>query len=280
MRRLLASRITIMMIQKNVNGLRYYQFESFPSEQVLHGVFTRLGGVSQKPFDSLNLSVSVPDDHQSVMENRRRFYAVVGVDRSAAVHTIQVHGAHVAAVGLSDVKVVQPATDGLVTDTPNLPLVMAFADCAPIMFYDPVRCVVGISHAGWRGTVAGICQATIAKMVDVFGCRPADIRAAIGPAIGPCCYEVGHDVLDAAKKSFGEIDGLIVPGRGGRLFFDQWAANELALYRAGVREIERSDMCTACHVDEFYSHRAEGGRTGRFGAIIALRGSGYTRAGE
>lgn len=267
------------MIQQNVNGLRFYQFESLPSEKILHGVFTRLGGVSRKPFDSLNLSVSVPDDYQSVIENRRRFYAVVGVERSAVVHTIQVHGAHVAAVGLSDVKVVQPATDGLVTDTPGLPLVMAFADCAPVMFFDPVRCVVGISHAGWRGTVAGICQATVAKMADVFGCRPADIRAAIGPAIGPCCYEVGQDVLEAVRRSFGTIEGLAVPGRRGRFHFDQWAANELALERAGVTKIERSDLCTACHVDEFYSHRAEGGRTGRFGAIIALREPGCARIG-
>jgi YfiH family protein len=261
------------MIQNNVNGLVYYQFESFPSRRVLHGVFTRLGGVSRKPFDSLNLSISVPDDHEAVMENRRRFYAAVGTSRSLAVRTIQVHGTNVAVVGPTDVAVVQSATDGLVTATPNLPLVMAFADCTPIMLYDPIRGAVGIAHAGWRGTVAGICQATVRKMVDSLGCSPADIRGAIGPAIGPCCYEVGPDVIGAVQAAFGEVDALFRPhpAQGDRLYFDQWAANELALRRAGVQQIERADICTACRVDEFYSHRAESGRTGRFGAIIALR---------
>jgi hypothetical protein len=156
--------------------------------------------------------------------------------------------------------------------TPDLPLVMAFADCTPIMLVDPVRGAVGIAHAGWRGTVAGICQAVVSKMVDALNCRPADIYAAIGPAIGPCCYEVGTDVVEAVTAALGQNDAFFRPGpQGDQLHFDQWAANEFALRQAGVQQIERADICTACHVDEFYSHRAEGGRTGRFGAIIALR---------
>lgn len=262
-----------MMIQRNANGLVYYQFESYPSERVLHGVFTRLGGVSKKPYDSLNLSVSVPDDPPAVKENRRRFYAAVGLDPDEAVRTLQVHGARVAAVGPADVMVVQPATDGLVTDALDLPLVMAFADCTPIMLFDPVRGAVGIAHAGWRGTVAGVCQAAVARMVSTFGSCPSDIHAAIGPAIGPCCYEVGPDLVDQVTKAFGPNRGFFrsPDGQGGRVHFDQWTANEFALCQAGVRKIERADICTACHVDEFYSHRAEGGRTGRFGAIIVLR---------
>lgn len=261
------------MIRNSVGGLVYYRFKSFPTEQVLHGVFTRLGGVSSGPYQSLNLSISVPDHPDAVMENRRRFYRAMAVDRDQVARTIQVHGANVAAIGPADVRVVQQATDGLITNTADLPLVMAFADCAPIMLYDPVCGAVGIVHAGWRGTVAGVCQAAVAKMVQVYGCRPADIRAAIGPAIGPCCYEVGGDVARAVVKAFGTGDSLLRPSpKGkGRLYFDQWAANELALRRAGVQQVERADVCTACHVDEWYSHRAEGGRTGRFGAIIALR---------
>ncbi len=260
------------MIYHSVNGLVTYQFESFPSQRVSHGIFTRLGGVSQQPFDSLNLSVSVPDDPQAVTENRRRFYAAAGMDRNMAVRTIQVHGDNVAAVGPADVAIVQPGTDGLVTMTPDLPLVMVFADCTPIMLVDPVRGAVGIAHAGWRGTVAGICQAVVRKMVDALNCRPAEIYAAIGPAIGPCCYEVGTDVVDAVTVALGQNDAFFRPGsQGGQLHFDQWATNEFALRQAGVQQIERADICTACRVDEFYSHRAEGGRTGRFGAIIALR---------
>jgi YfiH family protein len=261
------------MIRHSTRGLVYYQFESFPPERVLHGVFTRLGGVSREPFDSLNLSISVPDHPDAVMENRRRFYEAMAVKRSQVARTIQVHGAKVAAVGPADVDIVQQATDGLVTGTADLPLVMAFADCAPIMLYDPEREVVGIAHAGWRGTVAGVVEAAVAKMVQVYQSSPADIRAAIGPAIGPCCYEVGGDVARAVATAFGTADSLLRPSPRGnnRLCFDQWAANELALHRAGVRQVERADICTACHVDEWFSHRAEGGQTGRFGAIIALR---------
>jgi YfiH family protein len=174
-------------------------------------------------------------------------------------------------VGPSDVAVMQPDTDGLVTNTPNLPLVMAFADCTPIMLYDPVKQVAGIAHAGWRGTVAGVCQAAVQRMETTFDCAPADIQAVIGPAIGPCCYEVGNEVVAAVEAAFGTCDELFKPGKAQRPHFDQWAANELALRRAGVTQIEQARMCTACHVDEFYSHRAEAGRTGRFGAIIMLR---------
>jgi copper oxidase (laccase) domain-containing protein len=200
------------VIRRDINGLRYYQFASLSAEPVRHGVFSRLGGVSRGPFASLNLSASVPDDPRAVTENRRRFYAALGVDPNRAIRAIQVHGARVAAVNSNDLAVVQPATDGLLTATPGLPLVMAFADCTPILLYDPVRRAVGMVHAGWRGTVAGICQAAVDGMVAAFGSDPA----------------------------------------------------------AGVSQIERSGICTACHVDEFFSHRAERGRTGRFGAIIML----------
>ncbi|NOR81938.1 MAG: hypothetical protein GQ526_00410, partial [Ardenticatenales bacterium] len=143
------------VIRRDINGLRYYQFASLSAEPVRHGVFSRLGGVSRGPFASLNLSASVPDDPRAVTENRRRFYAALGVDPNRAIRALQVHGARVAAVNSDDLAVVQPATDGLLTATPGLPLVMAFADCTPILLHDPVRRAVGMVHAGWRGTVAG-----------------------------------------------------------------------------------------------------------------------------
>lgn len=258
------------MIRKESNGLCYYQFESFPSDLISHGIFTRLGGVSKKPFDSLNLSISVPDDEAAVIENRHRFYQVFNVDRSQTVRVIQVHGAHVEKVDCSNRMNTLSNTDGVVTDTIDVPLVMAFADCVPVMLFDPVVRAVGMIHAGWRGTVSGVCQTAIKCMVDSFGSRPADIQAAIGPSIGPCCYEVGPDLVQAVSKAFQGTSGLFCPGKNHRLNFDQWAANERALRRVGVEKIERSDLCTACHVDEFYSHRAEGGQTGRFGALIMI----------
>jgi YfiH family protein len=260
------------MIRKEYNGLCYYQFESFSSDWISHGIFTRLGGVSRKPFNSLNLSISVPDNEKAVMENRRRFYQVFNVDRTQAARVVQVHGARVDRVDTTNRMKTLPGTDGIVTDTIDVPLVMAFADCVPVMLFDPVVRAVGMVHAGWRGTVAGVCQAAIKCMVESFGSRPGDIQAAIGPSIGPCCYEVGPDLVDAVSDSdaLNGTEGLFQPGKTHRLHFDQWAANERALRQAGVEKIERSDLCTACHVDEFYSHRAENGKTGRFGALIMI----------
>jgi hypothetical protein len=258
------------MIRYQIHGLTFYRFSSLEDSRIKHAVFTRLGGVSEEPYSSLNLSLSVPDRREEVMENRRRFYAAMDVDPEQAVRAAQVHGARVAVVRAADRDVQQTGTDGLITDEPGLALVMAFADCVPVMLYDPVRRAVGIVHAGWRGTVAGVCQAAVRQMTAALGCCPTDIRAAIGPSIGPCCYQVGPDLVEAVTEAFGRSDGLFVGASGGGLHFDQWMAVELALRQAGLRQIEQSGICTACRVDEFFSHRAEGGRTGRFGALIVL----------
>jgi YfiH family protein len=261
----------VSMIEKHVNGLTYYQFETLPLERVRHGIFTRLGGVSQDAFSTLNLSSSVCDEPEAVAENRRRFYAAIEVDPSSAIRTVQVHGTRVAAVNSDDVGRIQKATDALVTRTPEVALVMAFADCVPIMLFDPVKVVIGLMHAGWRGLAGGVCEATVRRMEAVYGCQAADIRAGIGPAIGPCCYEIGPDVVEAFQSSFGDISQIVDMMSSSRPYLDLWAASALALRRLGVVKIEVARLCTACRVDQFYSHRREGGRTGRFGAIIALR---------
>jgi YfiH family protein len=149
---------------------------------------------------------------------------------------------------------------------------LRFADCVPILFYDPVRGAVGLAHAGWRGTVACIARATVRRMVEAFGCRPADIRAGIGASIGPCCYEVGDEVVEAARAAFPNARHLLRRQDGGRWHFDLWAANCHQLALEGVKEIEVSGFCTACRTNEWFSHRAEEGRTGRLGAVIGLRG--------
>ena len=267
----LVGRNKVLMIAKHVNGLTYYQFESLSPERVRHGIFARLGGVSRGPYAALNLSLSVPDEPEAVAENRQRFYAAMEMEPDSAIRTVQVHGARVAAVDAGDVRRVQPVTDGLVTRTSDLPLVMAFADCVPILLFDPVEEVVGIAHAGWRGLVRGIGQATVRCMEEAYGCRASNVRAGIGPAIGSCCYEVGPEVVEAFRVTFGEMRPLFRTNSSGACHLDLWAASETALRLAGVEQIEHACLCTACHVDEFYSHRREGGQTGRFGAIIALR---------
>jgi YfiH family protein len=149
---------------------------------------------------------------------------------------------------------------------------LRFADCTPVWLYDPVQRAIGLAHAGWRGTVVGAARATVAAMQSAYGCRPADLLAGIGPAIGPCCYEVGEDVAQAIDGAFSEAAGrLLSPQTNGKWHLDLWAANRHTLMQAGVQQIEVAGICTACHTDEWFSHRAERGRTGRIGALIGLK---------
>jgi hypothetical protein len=153
-------------------------------------------------------------------------------------------------------------------------LFMSFADCVPILLYDPLRKVVGLAHAGWQGTVNQVAARAVEAMRDCYGSSPADIWTGIGPSIGLHHYEVGPEVVEQVQRSFGaDAAGLLQSFNGGGrsgVNFDLWGANRLALERAGVRHIEVSGLCTACHLEDWFSHRAEKGTTGRFGALIAL----------
>jgi len=165
--------------------------------------------------------------------------------------------------------------DALVTDTPDLALCVTVADCVPVVIYDPERQVVGLAHAGWGGTVARISSRTVATMRERFGCNPGAIVAAIGPSIGPSGYEVGDDVVERAQTGFGErASELLSPAPGGKAFFDLWAANRIDLEEAGVaaERIEVSGIASEQRLGEFYSHRHEGGCTGRFIAAVRLLG--------
>jgi YfiH family protein len=254
------------------DGLIYYRFARWP---LVHGVFTRLGGVSRPPWASLNLGSTVGDDPRAVQRNHELIWNALRLDGARACTVWQVHGAD--AVVATPPPVATPngwrwlaRADGLVTDRPGLPLVMRFADCVPIFLYDSVRGAIGLAHAGWRGTVAGVGPSTVHAMQRAFGSQPADIWAGLGPSIGPECYRVGVEVVAAVRGSFGDVEGLVGQAEDGSAHLDLWAANRLALERAGVEQIEVAGLCTACHTDEFYSHRAERGRTGRFGAVLAL----------
>jgi YfiH family protein len=257
-----------------VQDLVYYQFDRFVESGpgLVHGCFTRLGGVSRPPWQSLNTGHVVGDDLEHVRKNHERICRALDIRRADMVSPHQVHSAVVRVVDEQDRGRVLEQTDALVTDAPGVHLMLRFADCVPVLFHDPVRRVVGLAHAGWRGTVACIGRATVATMVERFGCRPADIRAGIGPSIGPCCYEVGGEVMDAVRAAFPDAPDLLARQASGRWHFDLWAANRHQLVAEGLREIEVSGLCTACRTDEWFSHRAEHGRTGRLGAVIGLRG--------
>jgi len=148
---------------------------------------------------------------------------------------------------------------------------MRFADCTPLLFSDATRGVVGIAHAGWQGTVKGVATAAIKAMCENYGSKVENIRAAIGPSIGVDHYEVGDDVIRQVHENFGADAESLLPRYGDRRHFDMWKANRIQLEKMGVTHIETANICTACHLEDWYSHRAEKGKTGRFAVIIALR---------
>ena len=251
-------------------GLAWYRFDGWP--RLRHGVFTRRGGCSPPPWESLNTGGNIGDEPHHVRHNHERIYNALAVNGKRACTVWQVHSADIVlAQGPVRNRRWLAKADGMLTAEPDTPLVMRFADCVPLLFYDPGRQVIGMAHAGWRGTVQDIAGRMVSLMADAWGCQPGDIEAGIGPSIGPGCYQVGEEVVEAVACCCGTLEGLVKRDPvDGSAWLDLWACNRLLLERAGVRHIELAGLCTACHLDEFYSHRAEGGRTGRFCAVMTL----------
>lgn len=259
------------------DNISFFRFASFAANGTIehggfdHAVFTRQGGISPAPYDTLNLSVSVPDDQANVYANRARAYATLGRRNDSLVHAYLAHGADVAQVTPHDYgRYVGPA-DGLITGEPGCGLTMNYADCAAILLYDPRNRVVGLGHAGWQGVVKDLPGSLVRAMRHIYGSDPAGLLAGIGPAIGPCCYQVGEKVIEPVQATFDDPVSLFRPSaEADWLYFDLPEASRRRLLDAGVTQIEDSGLCTACNVDLFFSHRAEKGRTGRFGVMIVL----------
>lgn len=252
------------------NGIRYFTFDIFP-RALTQAVFTRQGGVSPAPWDSLNVGGTVGDDAARVRENRARSFAALGRTLDSLFDVWQVHSADaVHADAPRPVHEDHHKADIILTDKPNVTLYMRFADCVPILFHDPKKNVVSIAHAGWLGTVRGASSATVKAMREKYGSQPKDILAAIGPSIGVDHYEVGQDVISQIEQAFGPDAKRLIESRDGKTYLDLWAANRIQLEKSGVEQIEVAGLCTACHLDDWFSHRAEKGKTGRFGALIAL----------
>lgn len=246
---------------------------------VTHGFTTRDGGISSGCYRSLNLGLHVGDDPRSVVENRRLVCQSLGMDFTKLVAACQVHGDQVTVVteehlgrGNSSMEDALPAVDGLVTNLPGVPLSSYYADCVPLFFLDPVKRVVALAHAGWKGTVARIGAKTVEKMQSHFGCAPGDILAAIGPSIGPCCYAVDQPVVEKLS-TFKQWQSLVTLQQPGQWLWDLWATNKQVLQQAGIREenITVAGICTACNQHRFFSHRASGGQTGRMASLIMLK---------
>jgi YfiH family protein len=211
----------------------------------------------------------VGDEQPAVAENHRRIYAQLGLDAGQVVSPRQVHGSRIAVATAHAAGKTIPDTDGLVTAVPGVALLMRFADCQPILLYDPEHHVIALVHAGWRGVAQGIARRAVEVMGAEFGTSPGSLLAGLGPAIGGCHYVVGHSVATAMGYALPDWRKVMVEEED-HWRFDLPGANAQQLEASGVRQIERAQLCTACRTDEFYSHRAEGGRTGRFAVVAYL----------
>jgi YfiH family protein len=252
--------------------IRYFSFENMEAPSVIQAVFTRQGGVSPEPWDSLNMGGYLGDPLENTYLNRVRAFETLKRDPQSVFDVWQVHSAEVVCSDRPRPRnAPHQKADAILTDNPAITLFMRFADCVPVLFYDPVKQVIGIAHAGWQGTVKRVVSATVEKMAEFYGSHPADIRAGIGPSIAAHHYQVGPEVVQGVRETFGVQASAMLPSKNGSVYFDLWAANRLLLEQAGVEQIEISGLCTACNPQDWFSHRGEQGKTGRFGALIALR---------
>ena len=243
---------------------------------VPHCFTTRHGGVSEGYLSSLNLGIHRGDEPENVRKNYEILGEALGFDIENLVFTRQTHTNIVRVVDGSNrgeglFREVEPECDALVTNTPGVVLAAFTADCTPILLHDPVTGAVGAVHAGWRGTAASIAGKAVAAMAREFGSRPSDIRAAIGPNIGVCCFETGADVPEAMAEAFGEEASPFIFPKGDKYYVNLKEINALVLRRAGVRQIEISTDCTVCQSHRFWSHRVTHGDRGSQGAIIVCR---------
>lgn len=262
------------------SGVVYLTFPSFDRFGfVRHAFSTRIGGVSQNEFESMNLNFGRGDSDENVMENFQRFCAAAGFDRKTLVASSQDHHTFIRRVtaenygtGIWKPKDLQ-SVDGLITNEPNVTLVTYYADCVPLYFLDPENRAIGLAHAGWRGTVAKMAEKTVHAMVREFGSNPRTMVAAIGPSIGPCCFEVDTPVYEEfARLTELHPQEFMVEEDGGKYRINLWEANRRILVNAGIpaENITVSQLCTKCNAEWLYSHRASGGKRGGLAAMMCI----------
>ena len=264
---------------KGVVWLSYPAFEKFPD--IVQAFSTRLGGVSQGIYSSMNLSFTRGDDDAAVHENYRRFAAAVGFEAEDIVTSDQTHTANVRVITEEDRGngITKPRqytdVDGMITNVPGLVLATFYADCVPLYFVDPVHHAIGLSHSGWRGTVAKIGAVTVERMREEYGSDPGDIYSAIGPSICQDCYEVSEDVIQEFRTAFGrkDWDVLFYRKENGKYQLNLWEANRIIMQEAGIREehISMPGICTCCNPEFLFSHRASYGKRGNLGAFLGIR---------
>ena len=244
-------------------------------QNLRHGFSTALGGVSEGCFSSLNLSFNRGDSDEAVSENFRRFALGCGLSKNAYAFTNQIHENFVRTVSHGDVfapspDYTAPRCDGIVTGETGVPLLGKNADCVPILLYAPKARICAFAHAGWRGTAKAIAAEAVKKMVQM-GAESAEIIAAVGPSISPCCFLTHSDVTDALKVLGEEIlASSVSPAPDGRSAVDLKRINGAILESAGVGEVYVSTECTCCGKDRYFSHRRTGPARGSMAAVIEM----------
>ena len=261
---------------RSAGTIDYMVFSNLLAPGVLHAFTLRRGGVSLPPYEQLNMGLHVGDKQKAVLENRRRIADVLGYEVSTVVAGEQVHGTNIVQVntdmlgaGHNSLDDAIPAADGLICAESGIVLMAHAADCTLLFFYDPIERIIGLAHAGWRGAVAQMGPLMVDALVRL-GCRSKNIRAALSPSIGPCCYQVGAQVIEQIPP---HLQRKVILQKQGSFYFDLPEFQRLHLLEAGLspENIFKSSYCTACHTDLFYSYRAAGGQTGRMAAIISMK---------
>lgn len=267
------------MTELQNNGVTFLAADGFlAAGGVAHGFSTRIGGVSEGIYASMNLGSTRGDDPACVKENYRRFCGAIGADMTGVVMTNQIHSTIIRTATPADIKkdLYDPEgydCDGLITNEPGLALTIFSADCIPVLLYDPVKRVIAAVHAGWRGTAGDIAGKAARLMQENYASDPADILTAIGPGISQCCFETHADVPDAMLEVLGDLaKPYIACLENGKFKVDLKGINAALLIRAGVRpeHVEISSDCTACLNEKYWSHRVTQGHRGSQAAILQL----------
>lgn len=264
------------------DGVVWIEFEALQGLPVKHAYSTRIGGVSTGVCESMNLRSCEWDSRANYEENMRRFCGALGVPFERIVASHQTHTTNVRVVTEADVPTGTlfgrefSDVDGLVTNVKNAVLVTSFADCIPLYLVDPVKGAIGMSHAGWRGTVGGIGRITVEAMEKAYGTNPTDVIACVGPGICQDCYEVSDDVYNAFEERFAkeQTEQIFIKKPDGKYQLDLWRANKLVLQGAGLKpeHIFTTDICTKCNSRYLFSHRAMGNKRGNQCGFLMLEG--------
>jgi len=246
---------------------------------LVHGFSSRGGGYSDGAYSSLNLGLTSGDAVMDVRQNRLLFATTLGISPERVVCGHQVHSTNIARVGRAemgrgflDAAQALPDTDGLITAEHGVALMTLFADCVPVLFYEPVQEVIAVCHCGWRGTVNHMAAKMASLMVEAYGCAADRILAAIGPSISQAAYEVDLPVLEQVRQAFSFAAKIIQPVDDTHGKVDLWQANRLQLLEVGLTDahIDVSGLCTFQQHQHFFSHRADQGKTGRNGALLMM----------